>query len=98
MFIDRHTEVRVSRRREAWKRPAFVIRLQGKAAATRSETTVLRVGTQEVETLAQFQAQSGITFMQQTEVVADGSDQVHVIWWQSGEMPGTVCHGQLGGG
>ena len=68
------------------------------AVQTRSETTVLRVGSQDVETLAQFQAQSGITFMQQTEVVVDGSDQVHVIWWQSGEMPGTVCHGQLGGG
>ena len=68
------------------------------AIQTRSETTVLRVGTQVVETLAQFQAQSGVTFMQQTEVVVDGSGQVHVIWWQSGEDPGTVCHGQLGGG
>ena len=65
------------------------------AIQTRSEMTVLRVGTQEVETLAQFQAQSGIQFMQQTEVVTDGSGMVHVIWWQSGEVPGTVCHGQL---
>ena len=68
------------------------------AIQTRSEMTVLRVGTQEVETLAQFQAQSGIQFLQQTEVVVDGSGQVHVIWWQTGEAPGTVCHGQLGGG
>ena len=59
--------------------------------------TVLRVWTQEVETLAQFQAESGIQFMQQTEVVVDGSGQVHLIWWQSGESPGTVCHGRLGG-
>ena len=66
------------------------------AIQTRSEMTVLRVGTQEMETLAQFQAQSGIQFMQQTEVVTDGSGTVHVIWWQSGEEPGTVCHGQLG--
>lgn len=67
------------------------------AIQTRSDMTVLRVGTQEVETLAQFQAESGIQFMQQTEVVVDGSGQVHLIWWQSGESPGTVCHGRLGG-
>ena len=68
------------------------------AVQTASELTVLRVGTQGVETLAQFQAQSGIQFGQQTEVVADGSGRVHVIWWQSGEDPGTVCYGQLAGG
>ena len=68
------------------------------AIQTLSEMTVLRVGIQGVETLAQFQAESGIGFMQLTEVVVDRSGRVHVIWWQSGEDPGTVCHGQLGGG
>ena len=68
------------------------------AIQTRSEMTLLRVGAQDVETLAQFQAQSGVAFMQQTDVVVDGSGQVHVTWWQSGENPGTVCHGQLAGG
>ncbi len=63
------------------------------AIQTRSDMTVLRVGGQGVETLAEFQAVSGIRFGQQTEVVVDEAGQVHVTWWQSGESPGTVCHG-----
>jgi hypothetical protein len=68
------------------------------AIQTRSEMTVLRVGTQEIETLGQFQAGSNIQFRQQTEVVVDAAGRVHVAWWQNGEFPGTVCYGQLDGG
>lgn len=68
------------------------------AIQTRSEMTVLRVGTQEIETLGQFQDGSNIQFRQQTEVVDDAVGRVHVAWWQNGEFPGTVCYGQLDGG
>ena len=68
------------------------------AIQTRREMTVIRMGTQGVETLGQFQPGSDIEFRQQTEVVVDAADRVHVIWWQSGEFPGTVCYGQLDGG
>ena len=66
------------------------------AFQTRSETNVLRVGGQGVETLAQFGAPSGTQFRQQTEILVDQSGRTHLTWWQSGESLGTVCYGVSG--
>ena len=62
------------------------------AIQTASELSVVRVGPSSVATLASFTATSGVVFGQQTEIAIDGQDRPHIVWWQSGEEPGTACH------
>ena len=57
-----------------------------------SELTLLRLDGTDTETLESFQAAAGVVFGQQTDIDVDDSGRIHVTWWQSGEMPGTVCH------
>lgn len=66
------------------------------ALQTRSRLQLLTVTGQGPQTLATFEAASGVRFMQQTDVSVDAQGQVHVVWWQSGEVPGTVCYATNG--
>ncbi len=62
------------------------------AVQNRSGLLVLRVLDGSTETLADFRAAPGTEFKQQTDVAVDDQGRVHVVWWQSGGVPGTVCH------
>jgi len=62
------------------------------AIQSRSQLLVLRVLDGSTETLADFRTAAGTEFKQQTDVAVDDQDRVHVVWWQSGGVPGTVCH------
>ena len=66
------------------------------AVQNRSQLLILRVVDGATETLADFRAASGVDFKQQTDVGIDDQDRVHVVWWQSGGVPGTVCHAVSG--
>ena len=66
------------------------------AVQDRSQLLVLRVVDGATETLADFRAASGVGFKQQTDVAIDDQGRVHVVWWQSGGVPGTVCHAVSG--
>jgi hypothetical protein len=66
------------------------------AVQTKSLMELFRVEAAGVVKLASFQAPSGVTFKQQTDVEIDDAGKVHVAWWQSGDVPGTVCHGVSG--
>lgn len=62
------------------------------AAQTRSELNVIRLTDGAWEPIANFTAEGGVAFGQQTEIEIDAQGRTHVLWWQSGEVPGTVCH------
>jgi len=66
------------------------------ATQTKSEFTVMRLVDGAVQPVASFPAAEGITFGQQTEIEIDVQGRTHVVWWQSGEDPGTVCHAVSG--
>ena len=66
------------------------------AVQDRSQLRVLRVMDGGTEMLADFRAASGVEFKQQTDVAVDDQGRVHVAWWQSGAVPGTVCHAMSG--
>ena len=66
------------------------------AVQDRSQLRVLRVVDSGTETLADFRAATGVGFKQQTDVAIDDQGRVHVAWWQSGGVPGTVCHAVSG--
>ena len=66
------------------------------AVQDRSQLRVLRVVDGGTEMLADFRAASGVGFKQQTDVAIDDQGRVHVAWWQSGGVPGTVCHAVSG--
>jgi hypothetical protein len=66
------------------------------ATQTLSEMMLLRIDGANTDTLASFQAAAGVVFRQQTDIDVDDSGRIHVTWWQSGEMLGTVCHAGSG--
>ena len=66
------------------------------AVQDRSQLLVLRVTDGGLETLGDFRAASGVEFKQQTDLVIDDDGRVHVVWWETGGVPGTVCHGASG--
>ena len=66
------------------------------ATQTKNDFTVVRLVDGAVEPIASFSAASGITFGQQTEIEIDVQGRTHLVWWQSGEDPGTVCHAVSG--
>ena len=66
------------------------------AVQDRSQLLVFRIVDGGTEMLADFRAASGVGFKQQTDVAVDDQGRVHVAWWQSGGVPGTVCHAVSG--
>jgi len=66
------------------------------ATQTKSEFTVMRLVDGAVQPIASFPAAEGITFGHQTEIEIDVQGRTHIVWWQSGEDPGTVCHAVSG--
>ena len=66
------------------------------ATQTRSELTVIRLSEGAPESIASFTAADGISFGQQTEIEIDAQGRTHLVWWQSGGVPGTVCHAVSG--
>jgi hypothetical protein len=62
------------------------------AVQSLSELTLLRIDGAATEVLESFQAPAGVVFGQQTDIDVDDSDRIQPTWWQSGEVPGTVCH------
>lgn len=66
------------------------------ATQTKSDFTVVRLVDGAVQPIASFSAASGITLGQQTEIEIDAQGRTHIVRWQSGENPGTVCHAVSG--
>ncbi len=66
------------------------------AVQTSAETLVFRVDDGAIEELGRFQARPGSPLGQQTEVAVDGVGRIHLVWWQAGGTPGTVCHAVRG--
>ena len=66
------------------------------ATQSRSELTVIRLSDGAAEAIANFTAADGISFGQQTEIEIDAQGRTHLVWWQSGGVPGTVCHAVSG--
>ena len=66
------------------------------ATQTSSEFTVTRLVDGAAEPIASFSATGGVTYGQQTEIEIDAQGRTHLVWWQSGEIPGTVCHAVSG--
>jgi hypothetical protein len=66
------------------------------ATQTKSDFTVVRLVDGAVQPITSFSAASGITLGQQTEIEIDAQGRTHIVRWQSGENPGTVCHAVSG--
>ena len=66
------------------------------AVQTLTRLDLFRVTNETVVELAAFQAPPDVSFGQQTEVEVDDAGRIHVAWWQSGELPGTICHAVSG--
>lgn len=63
------------------------------AYQTRSLLGLIKSGNQPgTWTERTWAAAPGITFGQQTEVVIGATGEVHLVWWQDGERPGTICY------
>ena len=63
---------------------------------TTSAFTVIRLVGGVAESIASFPAADGVSFGQQTEIKIDALSRTHMVWWQSGDIPGTVCHAVSG--
>ena len=57
-----------------------------------SELTLYLIDGANTEILESFRAAAGVVFGQQTDIDVDDSGRIHLTWWQTGEVPGTVCH------
>jgi hypothetical protein len=63
---------------------------------TLTRMELLRITDIAATEIASFEAAPGVTFGQHTEIAVDGGGRTHIVWWQSGDPPGAICHAVSG--